>query len=128
MHFTRSTDNYGNRDTPVFGGVIEAFQGHHVSPWTITHRSFYNNVHKVGERAKMMLVDNHCKAQIFLYSFILMVYIFRSLLLRIYLPCFCHATDFSGSFAAVDIFLRSVVVPMFPSFCRDISQWTGAQQ
>ena len=59
MHFTRSTDNYGNRDTPVFGGVIEAFQGHHVNPWTITHRSFYNNVHKVGERAKIMLVDNH---------------------------------------------------------------------
>lgn len=27
--FHWSVDNYGNRDTPVFGSVIEAFQGHH---------------------------------------------------------------------------------------------------
>lgn len=27
--FHWSVDNYGNKDTPVFGTVIEAFQGHH---------------------------------------------------------------------------------------------------
>ena len=41
--FHWATDNYGNGDTPVFGEVIAAFQGHHVNPWTITHRSFFNN-------------------------------------------------------------------------------------
>eukprot|EP00415_Alexandrium_ostenfeldii_P001443 UN1443 len=36
-------DNYGSASTPVFGGQIEAFQGHHEEPWTITHRDFCNN-------------------------------------------------------------------------------------
>lgn len=44
-------DNYGNGRTPILGGVIEAFQGHHVNPWTITHRSFFNNVHKIAQAA-----------------------------------------------------------------------------
>eukprot|EP00953_Heterococcus_sp_UTEX-ZZ885_P041231 21048-Heterococcus_DN1.PRE.1 len=43
---TSSVDNYGGLHTPVFGTVIEAFQGHHGSPWTITYRKFANNVHK----------------------------------------------------------------------------------
>lgn len=43
-----SVDNYGNGDTPVWGPVIEAFQGHHASPWTITYRPFANNVHKIA--------------------------------------------------------------------------------
>ena len=30
----------------VFGSVIEAFQGHHRQPWTITLRDFANNAHK----------------------------------------------------------------------------------
>lgn len=29
-------DNYGDARTPVFGGQIAAFQGHHQRPWTIT--------------------------------------------------------------------------------------------
>jgi hypothetical protein len=33
-------DNYGSLKTPVFGSVCAAFQGHHVTPWTITFRSF----------------------------------------------------------------------------------------
>ena len=41
-------DNYGDGSTPVFGGQIAAFQGHHQRPWTITEREFCNNVHKVG--------------------------------------------------------------------------------
>lgn len=36
-------DNYGNAETPIFGPQIEAFQGHHEKPWTITHRDFSNN-------------------------------------------------------------------------------------
>ncbi len=39
-------DNYGNRDFPVFGKQIEAFQGHHERPWTITHRETCNNLHQ----------------------------------------------------------------------------------
>ena len=54
--FHWSTDNYGNRRTPVFGSVIEAFQGHHATPWTITYRSFFNNVHKIAKSAIPMLV------------------------------------------------------------------------
>lgn len=42
FHF--ATDNYGDRDTPVFGKVIDAFQGHHRYPRTITRRGFANNV------------------------------------------------------------------------------------
>jgi len=36
-------DNYGSPSTPVVGSQIEAFQGHHEEPWTITHRDFCNN-------------------------------------------------------------------------------------
>ena len=41
-----AVDNYGDRNTPVFGYQIDAFQGHHKSPWTITERGVFNNVHK----------------------------------------------------------------------------------
>ena len=44
--FHWSVDNYGGRETPVLGGVIEAFQGHHREPWTITLREFCNNSFK----------------------------------------------------------------------------------
>lgn len=40
-HF--SVDNYGSKTTPVVGAQIEAFQGHHEEPWTITYRDFCNN-------------------------------------------------------------------------------------
>lgn len=42
-----SVDNYGNGKTPIMGGIIAAFQGHHAAPWTITERGFCNNVYKL---------------------------------------------------------------------------------
>merc|ERR1712194_298762 len=42
-----SVDNYGNGKTPIMGGIIAAFQGHHSAPWTICERDFENNVHKL---------------------------------------------------------------------------------
>jgi Kua-ubiquitin conjugating enzyme hybrid localisation domain. len=42
-----SVDNYGNGRTPIMGGIIAAFQGHHTAPWTITERGFCNNVWKL---------------------------------------------------------------------------------
>jgi hypothetical protein len=42
-----AVDNYGSGATPLVGGQIAAFQGHHVRPWTITEREFANNVHQV---------------------------------------------------------------------------------
>ena len=48
-----SVDNYGSGQTPLFGGQIAAFQGHHQRPWTITEREFCNNVHKVFGPARV---------------------------------------------------------------------------
>jgi len=45
LHF--SVDNYGNGRTPIMGGIIAAFQGHHTAQWTITEREFCNNVWKL---------------------------------------------------------------------------------
>jgi palmitoyl-[glycerolipid] 3-(E)-desaturase len=42
-----SVDNYGNGRTPIMGGIIAAFQGHHSAPWTIAQRGFCNNVHRL---------------------------------------------------------------------------------
>jgi hypothetical protein len=42
-----SVDNYGNGRTPIMGGIIAGFQGHHSAPWTITERGFCNNVYKL---------------------------------------------------------------------------------
>ncbi|PIN12208.1 Ubiquitin-conjugating enzyme [Handroanthus impetiginosus] len=41
-------DNYGSAETPIFGAQIDAFQGHHKWPWTITRREFANNLHSLG--------------------------------------------------------------------------------
>ncbi|XP_010908683.1 fatty acid desaturase 4, chloroplastic [Elaeis guineensis] len=41
-------DNYGGPSTPIFGRQIEAFQGHHRWPWTITQREFANNLHALA--------------------------------------------------------------------------------
>ena len=41
-------DNYGDESTPIFGSQIEAFQGHHKWPWTITRRQFANNLHALA--------------------------------------------------------------------------------
>ena len=46
--FHWSVDNYGGIQTPIFGSVCVAFQGHHDTPWTITFRSFCNNVFKIA--------------------------------------------------------------------------------
>ncbi|CAI0379932.1 unnamed protein product [Linum tenue] len=43
-----SIDNYGDASTPGFGSQIEAFQGHHKWPWTITRREFANNLHSLA--------------------------------------------------------------------------------
>lgn len=40
-------DNYGSKETPVFGNQIDGFQRHHRYPWTITYRQFCNNIHPV---------------------------------------------------------------------------------
>uniref|UniRef100_A0A7S0HD18 Lipid desaturase domain-containing protein n=1 Tax=Hanusia phi TaxID=3032 RepID=A0A7S0HD18_9CRYP len=40
-------DNYGSKNTPIFGTQIEAFQGHHELPWTITYRQVCNNIYKI---------------------------------------------------------------------------------
>lgn len=45
--FHWSVDNYGDFSTPIFGPVIEAFQGHHGKPFTITLRPIANNIHKI---------------------------------------------------------------------------------
>ncbi|KAJ0102856.1 hypothetical protein Patl1_04234 [Pistacia atlantica] len=42
-------DNYGNASTPIFGSQIDAFQGHHKWPWTITRRQFANNLHALAK-------------------------------------------------------------------------------
>lgn len=41
-------DNYGSASTPFFGAQIDAFQGHHRWPWTITKRQFANNLHSLA--------------------------------------------------------------------------------
>ncbi|KAL4619131.1 hypothetical protein ACB092_06G057700 [Castanea dentata] len=41
-------DNYGSASTPIFGAQIDAFQGHHKWPWTITRRQFANNLHALA--------------------------------------------------------------------------------
>eukprot|EP01039_Chlorochromonas_danica_P006493 gene6493-7159_t len=46
--FHWSVDNYGSKETPIFGSVCHAFQGHHQNPWTITYRPFANNVYKIA--------------------------------------------------------------------------------
>ena len=46
--FHWATDNYGSLKTPVVGFACAAFQGHHLAPWTISHRTFPNNVYKIA--------------------------------------------------------------------------------
>nr|GEV07800.1 hypothetical protein [Tanacetum cinerariifolium] len=41
-------DNYGDASTPLVGSQIDAFQGHHKWPWTITKRQFANNLHALS--------------------------------------------------------------------------------
>ena len=48
MVYHWAIDNYGIASTPGFGAQIEAFQGHHKWPWTITRRQFANNLHALA--------------------------------------------------------------------------------
>lgn len=48
-------DNYGSASTPIFGSQIDAFQGHHKWPWTITRRQFANNLNALA-RVIMLIV------------------------------------------------------------------------
>jgi hypothetical protein len=59
-----SMDNYGTKNTPIFGTQIEAFQGHHELPWTITYRQVCNNIYKICQAtapfclAGLVVIDN----------------------------------------------------------------------
>ena len=46
--FHWSVDNYGDKNTPIAGNVIDAFQGHHRWPGTITKRQWANNIRAEG--------------------------------------------------------------------------------
>eukprot|EP00466_Bigelowiella_natans_P007036 jgi/Bigna1/86460/estExt_fgenesh1_pg.C_100297 len=66
--FHWAVDNYGNKDTPVFGAVIEAFQEnensercscvgvHHEKPWTLTYRPFATNAFAISLSVIPLLV------------------------------------------------------------------------
>ena len=49
-------DNYGSASTPIFGTQIEAFQGHHKWPWTITRRQFANNLHALARNVTFVVL------------------------------------------------------------------------
>ncbi|KAL5548328.1 hypothetical protein UlMin_003559 [Ulmus minor] len=49
-------DNYGDASTPFFGGQIDAFQGHHKRPWTITRRQFANNLHALARAVTFVVL------------------------------------------------------------------------
>lgn len=54
--FHWATDNYGSMQTPMVGSACAAFQGHHLAPWTITHRPFANNVYKIARAALPLIL------------------------------------------------------------------------
>ncbi|CAM6096616.1 unnamed protein product [Calypogeia fissa] len=49
-------DNYGDAETPIFGSQIDAFQGHHKRPWTITKREFANNLEAIARPVGFVLL------------------------------------------------------------------------
>ncbi|XP_022150986.1 fatty acid desaturase 4, chloroplastic [Momordica charantia] len=49
-------DNYGDASTPIFGTQIEAFQGHHKWPWTITKRQFANNLYALARAVTFVVL------------------------------------------------------------------------
>lgn len=68
-------DNYGDAKTPIFGSQIDAFQGHHKRPWTITKRQFANNIHALARPATFalapfLLLPNHAYLDSFLSVFL----------------------------------------------------------
>ncbi|GER32938.1 Kua-ubiquitin conjugating enzyme hybridlocalisation domain [Striga asiatica] len=61
-------DNYGGPNTRVFGSQIEAFQGHHKWPWTITRRQFANNLHALARAVFFVVlpIDLACEDPVLL--------------------------------------------------------------
>ncbi|XP_050218691.1 fatty acid desaturase 4, chloroplastic [Mercurialis annua] len=59
-------DNYGDASTPIFGAQIDAFQGHHKWPWTITRRQFANNLHALAKVVALFVlpVDLFCNGPV----------------------------------------------------------------
>ncbi|KAH7653062.1 ubiquitin-conjugating enzyme E2 variant protein [Dioscorea alata] len=57
-----SIDNYGSSSTPLLGSQIQAFQGHHKHPSTITHRHFANNLHALGRAITFTVLPLHLAA------------------------------------------------------------------
>ncbi|CAL1354278.1 unnamed protein product [Linum trigynum] len=49
-------DNYGDKTTPVLGAQLEAAQGHHRWPWTITRRQCANNVHALARAVALSVL------------------------------------------------------------------------
>lgn len=54
--FHWGVDNYGDEATPVFGPVIDAFQGHHNHPWVIAEREVANNLGSVAKAATFLIL------------------------------------------------------------------------
>ena len=54
--FHWSVDNYGGPETPIFGKVIAAFQGHHRQPWSITIRGAANNLYPLAKPSIVFLL------------------------------------------------------------------------
>ncbi|KAL2523689.1 Fatty acid desaturase 4 [Abeliophyllum distichum] len=65
-------DNYGDSETPFFGTQIEAFQGHHKWPWTITRRQFANNLHALARAVTFTVIplDLICNDNAVLHGFV----------------------------------------------------------
>ncbi|KAJ7515662.1 hypothetical protein O6H91_22G022200 [Diphasiastrum complanatum] len=49
-------DNYGDASSVMFGSQIDAFQGHHKRPWTITKRQFANNLYSLARPVGFVLL------------------------------------------------------------------------
>jgi len=54
--FHWSVDNYGTDNHPVFGSVIDAFQGHHKWPYIIASRDPCNNLSSVSKAGTLLCV------------------------------------------------------------------------
>lgn len=89
-------DNYGSRETPVFGAQIVAFQGHHQFPWTITHRDWCNNVYK------------SCAMS----------------LLPLTLVAACGETDASTDWLSINLRLFGVVFLLSVAFAQEFHKWS----
>lgn len=58
--FHWAVDNYGSDETPAFGPVIDAFQGHHKWPFVIAQRDPCNNLGSVSKVASVLCAAIWC--------------------------------------------------------------------